>query len=114
MLYIVTVRRVDSDQVLNTVTCPDLPSALRVKSRAFRSYHFNDLGGQVVVPATVDFDDWDDVDRLRHGNRGPFVPVHVSIHHTEARRTTSSNEPSPAMTSTNAQRRAMTVRNRHL
>ena len=82
MPYIVTVRRVDTDVVLATVTCPDLPSALRAKSRAFRSYHYNDLGGQVVVPPTMDFDDWDDVDRLRHGNPGPYLPVHVSVDHT--------------------------------
>ncbi|MFO7778245.1 MAG: hypothetical protein R6V28_07835 [Nitriliruptoraceae bacterium] len=83
MPYTVTVRCVDAGQVLNTVDCWDLPLALRVKLRAFRSYHFNDLGGQVVVPATMDFDHWDDVDRLRHGNRGPFVPVRVSIHKDE-------------------------------
>ena len=82
MPYIVTVLRVDTDAVLTMVTCPDLPSALRAKSRAFRSYHYNDLGGQVVVPATMDFDDWDDVDRLRHGNPGPYLPVHVSVDHT--------------------------------
>ena len=79
MPYIVTVRRVDTDVVLATVTCPDLRAALRAKSRAFRSYHYSDLGGQVVVPASMDFDDWDDVDRLRHGNPGPYLPVHVTV-----------------------------------
>ena len=96
MPYIVTVRRVDSDAVLTTVTCPDLPSALRAKSRAFRSYHYNDLGGQVVVPATMDFDDWDDVDRLRHGNPGPYFPVHVSVDHTSD---TDLNDIAPMMPS---------------
>lgn len=82
MPYTVTIRHADTHKVLDVATCPDLPSALRAKSRAFRSYHHNDLGGQVVVPATMDFDDWDDIDRLRNGNRGPFVPVHVSIDET--------------------------------
>lgn len=97
MPYTVTVHRVDTAEVLNVVTCPDLPSALRVKSRAFRSYHYNDLGGQVVVPATMDFDDWDDVDRLRNGNPGPYLPVHVSVGHAVDQAFISvSNDTSPA------------------
>ena len=101
MPYIVTVLRVDTAAVLNTVTCPDLPSALRVKSRAFRSYHFSDLGGLVVVPPTMDFDDWGDVDRLRYGNGGPYIPVRVSIHHTaDEPSTPSRNEASPPAPST--------------
>ena len=90
---------------------PGLRSALRAKSKTFRSYHFNDLGGQVVVPATMDFDDWDDVDRLRHGNPGPYLPVHVSVDHIPGQPCASrSNDTCSAMTSVAVHPGATTVK----
>jgi hypothetical protein len=78
--YMVTVTRLDTGARIEHLLCPSLDSALAVKSRLFKTHHAVDLtGADIPVPHTVDFDDWDEVDRLRRGSLVAFFPIHVAL-----------------------------------
>jgi hypothetical protein len=84
MNYSVTAMRCDTRTAIAAAEDFTLASALKLAKSLYRTHHQTGIANHpVAVPPDIDFNDWADVDRLRHGSTGPFFPVHVDIRSRE-------------------------------